>query len=338
MPMTEMRLAHKLRHNLGVKILSIVLALLLWSFVHGLQVVQREINVPMDYANLPDSLMLYSAPPQSMRVLVSGRTSELFLRMRFVREVKATIDLSAAGVPSHRILPNVSQVTSPRNPRVTLVRVLEPQMIDLRIVRRVERQVPVRVVWDGKVPEGYALVDSPSVQPSVVYCTGPDFMVERLTHIPTVPVGLRRRNGSFTEKVALFFDDERLDVTPNTVSVAVPMARIREQQLAEVSVQVNPPPDSLQYQLSNPQVRLILRGPEARMAALTADEVQLIVDLSLFGVGEYDSVSVEPHIPGWAQLVRMEPASISAVIRIAPGSQESTAPRVPAPGSSSSTP
>ena len=340
MPTTEMGLASKLRHNLGIKITSIVLALLLWSFVHGLQVVQREINVPIEYANLPDSLMLYSSPPQSMRVLVSGRTSELFLRMRFVREVKATVDLSAAGAPSHRVLPSVSQVTSPRNPRVTLVRVLSPQVIDLRVVRRVERQVPVRVVWDGKVPEGYALVDSPVVQPPVVLCTGPDFMIERLTHISTVPVGLRRHDGSFTEKVALFYDDERLVVTPNEVSVAVPMARIRQQELAEVLLQVTPPPDSLQYELSDPHVRLTLRGPEARMAALTSDEVQLTVDLSLLGVGEHDSVTVESHIPGWSQLVRVEPASIQAIIRIAPAPQESTAPQLPAPapGSSSSTP
>ena len=336
MPMTEMRLASKLRHNLGIKILSIVLALLLWSFVHGLQVVQREINVPIDYANLPDSLMLYSEPPQSMRILVSGRTSELFLRMRFVREVRASMDLSGAAAPSHRILPNVSHVTSPRNPLVTLVRVLSPQVIDLRVVRRVERQIPVRVVWDGTVPEGYALVDSPSVQPPVVLCTGPDFMVERLQHISTVPVGLRRRNGSFTEKVNLFFDSERLVVTPSEVSVAVPMARIREQQLAEVVVQVHPPADSLQYAISNPHVRLTLRGPEARMAALTAAEVQLIVDLSLLGVGEHDSVTVEPHIPDWSQLVRVEPASVHASIHAAPLPQESTAPQlpVPAPGSS----
>ena len=160
--MIEMSWVGRLRHNLGIKILSVILALLLWSFVHGLQVVQREIDVPIRYTNLPDSLMLYNTPPQTMRVLVSGRTSELFLRMRFVRDVEARMDLSTASAPMSRIVTSVSQVTAPRNPRISLVRVLEPQVVDLRIVRRVERQVPVRVVWNGTVPDGYGCPRHPT--------------------------------------------------------------------------------------------------------------------------------------------------------------------------------
>jgi YbbR domain-containing protein len=332
-----MRLAARLRHNLGIKILSVVLALLLWSFVHGLQVVQREIRVPIHYVNLPDSLMLFNSPPQSMRVLVSGRTSELFLRMRFVREVEAIVDLSAARAPLYRIVPSVSQVTSPSNPRVNLVRVLEPQVVDLRIVRRVERQVPVRVVLDGTVPEGYAMVDSPSVQPPVVLCTGPDFMVEKLKAISTVPITLQRRDGSFTERVPLFHDSERLRVTPDEVLVEVPMARMRQQDLKEIALRVLPPPDSLRYELSVLQARLTLRGPEARMAALDANEVALVVDLSLLGVGQHDSLAVEPRIPSWAQLVRVDPPVVAATIRMAPPPGESTtAPTpTPSPGSAS---
>jgi len=332
--MTEMRLAGKLRHNLGIKILSVVLALLLWSFVHGLQEVQREIRVPIHYTNLPDSLMLYNTPPSSMRVLVAGRTSELFLRMRFVREVEATVDLSTARAPLYRIVPSVSQVTSPRNPRVNLVRVLEPQVVDLRIVRRVERQVPVRVVFDGTVPEGYALVDSPLVQPPVVLCTGPDFMVEKLAAISTVPISLQRRDGSFTEKVALFHDSERLMVSPDEVRVEVPMARIRQQELAEIALRVVPPPDSLGWELNVPQARLTLRGPEARMAALRVDDVQLVVDLSQLGIGIHDSLSVEPRIPPWSQVVRIDPPVVLARIRAATAMPpESAAPPAPAPAS-----
>jgi YbbR domain-containing protein len=337
--MIEMPSAGRLRHNLGIKILSVILALLLWSFVHGLQVVQREIDVPIRYTNLPDSLMLYNTPPQTMRVLVSGRTSELFLRMRFVRDVEARMDLSTASAPNSRIVTSVSQVTSPRNPRITLVRVLEPQVVDLRIVRRVERQVPVRVVWNGTVPDGYALVDSPSVQPPVVLCSGPDFLLEKLTAISTIPLELRRRDGSFTEKVALFYDRDRLVCSPDEVSVEVPMARIRERALAEVVLQVLPPPDSLPYQLNVQQARITLSGPEAQMAALAQEEVQLLVDLSQLMTGQHDSLKVETRIPPWCSLVRVEPAIVGATIG-SPPAPEATAPELPAspPESSSVSP
>ena len=103
------------------------------------------------------------------------------------------------------------------------------------------------------------------------------------------------------------------------------MARIRERALAEVVLQVLPPPDSLPYQLNVQQARITLSGPEAQMAALAQEEVQLLVDLSQLMTGQHDSLKVETRIPPWCSLVRVEPAIVGATIGSPPAPEASAA-------------
>ena len=49
--------------NLALKVVSVVLAALLWLIVSGEQTVERVLRIPLEYTNIPEQLELVGEPP-----------------------------------------------------------------------------------------------------------------------------------------------------------------------------------------------------------------------------------------------------------------------------------
>ena len=60
---------HVFRH-IGLKLLSLALALLLWSLVAGQKEAERSLRVPLEFQNMPPSLEMIGEPPSSVDVRV----------------------------------------------------------------------------------------------------------------------------------------------------------------------------------------------------------------------------------------------------------------------------
>jgi hypothetical protein len=60
---------HPFRH-LGLKILAITLASLLWLSVAGEHVVERSLRVPLEVRNIPEALEIVGNAPDSVDVRV----------------------------------------------------------------------------------------------------------------------------------------------------------------------------------------------------------------------------------------------------------------------------
>lgn len=304
-----------LRTNLGLKLLSIALAVLLWSFVRGAKIVEREYTIPIHYVNLPDSLVFIEQPPKQMRVLLAGPAQELLLRLHRMPEVEARIDLSGATAEMDRIVPSVSDVTEPRSEFVSVERILQPSVIGVRLARRVERRFPVVLDLKREEKPTYCLADSPRVEPRDVVCVGPEPWLDKLHSISTVPIALDARHGESTLEVSLVFDASRLQCVPERVKVTLTTDRLRSRTLESMPVTLVPPARAgWTAELDTNRVTLIVAGPEPRVDALPTDQLGLYVDASRLVPGRYDSLEVIAQLPPWVQLVGMEPQRIGLTV------------------------
>jgi YbbR domain-containing protein len=309
-----MHLAEGLRTNVGLKILSISLALLLWSFVHGAKVVEREYAIPIHYENLADSLMFVGEPPAQMRVLLSGPAQDLLLHLRFMRDVAAHIDLSGVTVQLDRVAPSISDITAPANERVSVVRILSPSVIAFRLAVRGQRQVPVRIATQG-MPEGFCLADTPRVEPPSVDCTGPQSLVTQFDGVRTLPLKLPARRGRVSQELELVYDRTRLRCTPDRVRVTLTIERLQTRELAGVPLVIVPPASAELWVAADVgTASLTLAGPEPRIESLTPEDVGLFLDASQLVPGRHDSVSVIARVPDWAQLLRVQPESVGLTV------------------------
>ena len=67
---------HPFRH-LGLKVLAIILASVLWFTVAGEHVVERSLRVPLAARNLPTSLEIVGDLPETVDVRVRGSSAQL---------------------------------------------------------------------------------------------------------------------------------------------------------------------------------------------------------------------------------------------------------------------
>jgi hypothetical protein len=123
------------RRNLGLKILSVLLALLLWAYVHGARTIEHEIDVPVHGINLPDSLVLGGALPRTAQVLVAGPAQEIYLHHLMPGAV-LRLDLSHARPPSTHLVPSPSDCFLGTHEHLHVLRVVAPVVVDVPVRRR----------------------------------------------------------------------------------------------------------------------------------------------------------------------------------------------------------
>ena len=88
---------HPFRH-LGLKLMAVALATLLWLIVAGDHLVERSMRVPLEFRNIPPTLEIVGDPPTAVDVRLRG-SSALLGRLE-PRDIVAVLDLGigAAGL------------------------------------------------------------------------------------------------------------------------------------------------------------------------------------------------------------------------------------------------
>jgi len=67
-----MKMREIVTHNLGLKVLSLILAVMLWLFVVAEKESQTSLSVPVVFENLPPGLVIVGRPPDRIDVRVAG--------------------------------------------------------------------------------------------------------------------------------------------------------------------------------------------------------------------------------------------------------------------------
>jgi YbbR domain-containing protein len=68
--------------NIGIKIVSVLFAIVLWLYVTAQIGEKQTFRVPLDLVNIPESLTVVSEVPREAAVTMRGARSEL-MKLRF---------------------------------------------------------------------------------------------------------------------------------------------------------------------------------------------------------------------------------------------------------------
>lgn len=174
------------RQNIGLKILSLVLALGLWSIVRvigaptGETPAQRVFTLPImpSAPSQPDLIARF----EQKEVTITLRGKRTVLDRTGPGQINVDVDLARRG-PG--VFLEKVNVLAPGGAEVSEV---EPSHIWVTISRRESAQVPVRIQVVGKPPAGFEL-GVPSVEPRVVRVEGAEDDVEKVAAV-VAPVNL----------------------------------------------------------------------------------------------------------------------------------------------------
>ncbi len=210
--------------NLSLKLISIVLAGILWYFVISEKGGETALSIPLDFRNIPSSLIIIKNPVESINIRISGPVT--LLRGLSPREVKAIIDLSHAepGVAEFEIQPE--HITLPRGLRVSM---RSPASIMLRFDELSKKTVLVEAVLVGKPLEGYKIAGV-WVDPPAVEIVGAQSELKRLKKIFTEEVDISGLKKDTIKKAALSLAGLHIkSVSKEEVKVNIKCAKVSSQ-------------------------------------------------------------------------------------------------------------
>ncbi len=213
-----------LRH-FGLKVVSVLLAVLLWMAVSGEETVERGLRIPLELQQVPAGLELREEPPALVDVRVRGGSGALS-RMG-TGDIVAVLDLHSAA-PGQRLFQlTPEQVRTPFGVEVVQI---TPATVALAFERSAARQVAVVPTVDGTPAIGY-VVDEIAADPKTVEVTGPESAVARVHEAVTEPVTIAGAKQSVTETVTVGFVDPSLRLkSPGAANVTVRVRIVRAKE------------------------------------------------------------------------------------------------------------
>lgn len=298
--------------HLGLKLLSLALAVLLWMIVSGEETVERGLRVPLELQQLPGGLELVGDVPTTVDVRLRGGSSAL--SRVSTGDIVAVIDLRAAR-EGHRLFPlTPDQVRRPFGVEVVQI---TPSAVAITFEPSASRRLPVMPALEGRPAPGY-VVGGTTADPKTVEIVGPDSAVKRATEVLTEPVSVAGARSVVKANVILGLVD--------------PSLRLKSSRAAAVTVQIVPAPlersvrhrpihlrglaVNLQAEAMPTSVDVALRGNRDALARIDADEIVAYVDVAGLGAGQY-SLTVHADAPPDVGVSHIEPTSVQ--VRIASG-------------------
>ena len=208
-------------HNLGLKVLSLLLATGLWLAIARDPVAEVSIRVPIEFLHVGDNIEISSEliPEAQIRVRGPGR----FIRQLRATDVHAELDLRDAK-PGERTFDLTAQEI--RRPQDVEVVQVVPSQVHLAFDTRLTREVEIHPRVTGTFIAGLQIAKV-EVDPERITITGPRHHVERVDSATTDPVdasGTRIRQ-TFTTNV--YVADPLVQVVqPNSIHVTVIMEAV----------------------------------------------------------------------------------------------------------------
>jgi YbbR domain-containing protein len=296
------RIGQWLERDMGLRLISIALAIGLWIFVNaGQHGALESFQVPVSYRDLPPGFLLTNAHPEFVKIQVSGPRT--LLSIIDPAHLTLRLDLTGIGIgqASFKIGPDSFPV--PRHTEVTSV---VPSQIVLDIDRNVTREVPVHLVIAGAAGEGFKLA-STEVIPVNIAIRGPSRAIAHVDQVDTEPLSVAGITSDISRSVDLMAPAGTVRLNPDEVTAKVSVAQvIADKEFRDVPINIRD--TDLKYRLETHRVRLVLRGPYLTLANIELKNAAYI-EAAGFIPGTYN-VPVQVNLPDGVALVHQAPEKV----------------------------
>lgn len=186
-----------MRIHLGTLLLSAAIAMTLWGMAHGTSSIERSVDIPVVYQNVPDDVVITGHSVSAVNIRVLG--SRAALRNVSPTRLYYRIDVSGAKPGPAVYEVDESRIELPRGARVVS---RSPASIEVTLERRGRKAVVVRPDLEGAPAPGYA-VTRVEVDPARAWLTGARGDVLRLAEVMTETIDVSGVSQSFERDARL---------------------------------------------------------------------------------------------------------------------------------------
>jgi len=215
---------HSMKHwilqNWFLKVVSLLVATLLWAAVSNQASSEIGLDVPLEYRNIPSQLEITGDMTNTIQVRLRGSTN--VIKGITAKDVATTIDLGKMRTGEKIVALSPQNVQAPFGAEVIRV---NPSTVRFTLERTVTKTVDILPTIAGQPTNGFE-AGQVFVSPSTVEVEGPESRVDALSSIATTPIRLDRKQSSFEQTADLDVPDPQIRLQhPSTVNVKIEIHR-----------------------------------------------------------------------------------------------------------------
>lgn len=202
--------------NLRYALLSIAIAMVLWTVARGGSTHEAEYDIPVVFADLPDTLVITDRSATKINVRVRGSRAAFrsVPDLQYVENVRGAVQ----GRSRYEIVSK--RLGLPRGVRVVGI---SPAQIDVVFERLGRKKLRIRADVQGEPPAGYALGEV-AIEPARIWLTGARSRVLRLQEVMTEPIDVSQLQESAERDVTLSIGSDHVWIEEEqTITVRVPI-------------------------------------------------------------------------------------------------------------------
>lgn len=293
-----------MRKNLGLKLFSLLIALLLSYFVRGegnMSVI--GLFVPIELKHVPDNKTVVWPVNRQAQVQFKGPS-------HLVSEIAAsppTIKIDVPNDVGNKFMVNFKSADMALPPGVRILGIDPPEM-EFVLDRVVVKEVPVQLTQIGSLTDGLRVSES-SVSPAKVRVIAAESDLASIANLETEPLDLREVRGDLETNVALRVPSKVIDIAQRSVRVRVHVSSIQSsKRLSGVPIEVRKIGGD-GVTVTPTEINVEITGPRDVVGDLKARDVVAYVRL-LGDVAPDTLVKVSFELPRSVTLVAAEPESV----------------------------
>lgn len=293
--------------NTGAKIVSLIVAIVLWVVVLGSRAVEVTKEIPIAITTPPDFIVSNEVPE---KVLFRLSGPKAFLRAILDRPeepIRVNLSGAKAGLVTYRFF--ADNIRLPIGVRVLQV---NPTSMIVKLESQKTKEVPVRLEMKGSLPEGYVL-KGVEVTPKTVKLRGPESRIEGITEAPANAVDLSQLRASL--QAAAQFDVARLGVRieGETPQISIQVVAVQANYKIRVKGSDIRIHSAHHARIDEPAVIVYVRMEQEEIQKL--DPTQVLVEADLEGKTKGRHVAkLKVSLPPNVGVVRVVPDSVRVTL------------------------
>jgi YbbR domain-containing protein len=308
--LARISIRNMLTHNLGLKVVAIILAIVMWGFVavqrRG-ETTELRFTSTLVFRNIPPNVELVHAPVQSVSVLV--RAQRRMVTAINPNQFQVFVDLAnqLPGQVEYDLTPRNVSYLNVSPPDGMSVLQISPTTIPFQLEETLTKELAIQPLLSGTLAPGFAL-GQVQVQPRMAEVIGPRSVVEGLRALTTRPLDVQDLHSN-VEMLA------PLDLPTGVRLAGKQDAFFR----AQISVTGNPTRILLRdipvvfenvahtYKVSTTSLNVHLEGTKEALAELNRGNVFATIDLGKYPPGDYRGVVPRVVLPDNVRVLEQWP-------------------------------
>lgn len=293
--------------NTGAKVVSVVVAIVLWVVVLGSRAVEVAKEIPIAITTPPD-LVVSNDVPEKVLFRLSG--PKAFLRAILDRPedpIRVNLSGAKAGLVTYRFF--ADNIRLPIGVRVLQV---NPSSMVVKLEPQRTKEVPVRLEMKGSLPEGYVLKRA-AIAPRTIRIRGPESRIEGITEASANAVDLSQVRASL--QMSAQFDVARLGVRVEGESpqIAIDVAAVQANFKIRVKGSDIRVDSSHHARIDEPAVTVYVRMDQEEIQKLDPSQVSIEADLKGKTKGRY-TAKLKVSLPPNVGMVRVVPDTVRVTL------------------------